>query len=133
MIDVGRLCMKIAGRDAGKIGVVVDVIDSNTVLLDGDLRRRKVSKAHIEPLGKTIGLEKNASHEIVVAELKKAGYEVVDRKSKPVQQRPKKVRNSKKVEAKPAKKDSKKKADKKEESKPAKKEATKPVKETKSE
>ena len=41
MIDVGRVCVKIAGRDAGKKAVVVEKIDSNFVLIDGQTRRRR--------------------------------------------------------------------------------------------
>ena len=35
MLEVGRLCIKLAGRDAGKKAVVVENIDSNFVLIDG--------------------------------------------------------------------------------------------------
>ena len=70
MIEIGRLILKIAGRDANKKGLIVDVIDDNYVLIDGQVRRRKCNIKHIEPLDKVLKLSKNASHEDVKAALK---------------------------------------------------------------
>ena len=88
MFEVGRLCMKVAGRDAGKYCVVVDVLDDHYVLVDGETRRRKVNVMHIEPLNKTVELERGASH----ADVKKAleGFEVRETKPKEKKARPKK-------------------------------------------
>jgi large subunit ribosomal protein L14e len=74
MIEVGRLAMKIAGRDAGKKCVIVDVLDSNYVLVDGETRRRKCNIAHLEPLTQTITLSKNAAHDVVAKEFEKLGF-----------------------------------------------------------
>ena len=41
MMEIGRLVVKIAGRDAGKRGAIIDVIDSSFVVVEGDLRRKK--------------------------------------------------------------------------------------------
>ena len=41
MIEVGRLCVKIAGRDAGKKCVITELIDEKLVMIDGETRRRK--------------------------------------------------------------------------------------------
>ena len=90
MINVGRLIMKTAGRDAGKYGVIVDVIDNNFVLIDGQVRRRKVNIKHIEPLLPTLDIQKGASHEAVVDALKKLDIEVVDTKKK--EQKPKPIK-----------------------------------------
>lgn len=95
MITVGRLCMKLAGRDAGKVCVVVDVLDKNFVLVDGQTRRRKVNLAHLEPLKKEISISPKASHEAIVAELHKAGYDVAERKPKKKKQKPTKARAKK--------------------------------------
>ena len=38
MFQVGRLCIKIAGRDAGKKCVIVSVLDDVFVLIDGEWR-----------------------------------------------------------------------------------------------
>jgi len=126
MITVGRLCVKIAGRDAGKKCVVIDVLDKNFVLLDGQVRRKKCNIKHIEPLEKEIKIEKNADHTVVVAAFKKLGLEVTDTKPKAKQTRPNKARKTKKVSQKsvgkkPAKKEIKeaKKEESSKEKKPA--------------
>src|SRR3989338_9123688 len=63
MIEIGRLVVKIAGRDAGKKALIIDVIDDNYVMLDGETRRRKCNILHIEPLNQVVQIKKNASHE----------------------------------------------------------------------
>jgi large subunit ribosomal protein L14e len=75
MIAIGQVCMKIAGRDAGKTCVVVDVSDGK-VLIDGQTRRRKCNPSHLEPISKTVEIKKGAGHEEVVAALKAIGIEV---------------------------------------------------------
>ena len=82
MIEIGRLCVKIAGRDAGLKCVVVDVLGKNIVLIDGETRRRKCNIAHLEPLAQKLPLEKGASHEKVVAAFKEIGVSIVERKPK---------------------------------------------------
>lgn len=83
MITVGRLCMKIAGRDAGKRCLIVDVLDEKTALIDGETRRRKCNLNHLEPLDKVAKLSKNASHYAVIEELKKLGITVGEKKLVP--------------------------------------------------
>lgn len=91
MIDVGRLCVKIAGRDAGKKCVVVDKLKENTVLIDGETRRRKCSLAHIEPLKEIVDIKKGASHEEVVKLFKeKLGIELKEKKKVKPTQKPSK-------------------------------------------
>lgn len=83
MIDVGRLCVKISGRDAGRKCVVVDTLNANTVLIDGETRRRKCNLAHIEPLKDSVDLKKGASHE-EVAKLFKEKLGIVLKEKKKV-------------------------------------------------
>ncbi|RMD57950.1 50S ribosomal protein L14e [Candidatus Woesearchaeota archaeon] len=86
MIEIGRICMKIAGRDAGKICIVTDEIDKTYVLIDGQTRRRKCNRAHLEPLNQKVKIEKGASNELVRKELEKLGYALPKpkvKKSKP--------------------------------------------------
>ncbi|MFH1331981.1 MAG: 50S ribosomal protein L14e [archaeon] len=71
MIEVGRVCMKIAGRDAGKIVAIVDKIDDNFVMIDGNVKRKRCNIAHLEPLQEVLKIKKGASTEDVKAELKK--------------------------------------------------------------
>ena len=58
MIEVGRLIVKIAGRDAGLKGVIVEILDDNNVLIDGQVRRRKCNILHVEPLDKVVKIHK---------------------------------------------------------------------------
>lgn len=82
IFDTGRLCMKIAGRDAGRTCVVVEPIDNTFVLVDGDVRRKKVNVKHLEPLPEMILIAKGAAHEEVAAEFKKLGLKVWETKPK---------------------------------------------------
>jgi len=57
----GCVCMKIAGRDAGKLCVITEVVDNHFVKVDGFTRPRKVNVKHLEPVGKTVEVKKGAS------------------------------------------------------------------------
>ena len=107
MIEIGRIVVKIAGRDAGKKAVVVDILDDTYILLDGETRRRKCNVLHVEPLKDVIKIEKNASHSDVTAALKEIGIEV--RNTKPKQ----KAVKSHDVKEAPAEKPKKAKSEKK--------------------
>lgn len=77
-IEVGRICVKVNGREAGRKCVIVDVIDENFVLITGPkqltgVRRRRVNVSHIEPLDKRIEVGKGASDEEVLNAITKAG------------------------------------------------------------
>ncbi len=101
MIEIGRICVKIAGRDAGLKCVVVEVLDKNFVLIDGQTRRRKCNSAHLEPLDQKLSIESGASHAHVVAAFKDIGVEVVE--TKPKAKAPARVKPvAKPVVAKPA-------------------------------
>jgi len=76
MFEIGRLCLKIAGRDAGLKCIVIDRLDGNYVLIDGQTRRRKCNVKHLEPLDKVLKIKKGLSHDDVVNELKKENVEV---------------------------------------------------------
>lgn len=106
MIEIGRLCVKTAGRDSKKKCVIVDIVDDNFVLIDGDVRRKKCNIKHLEPLDQVIKIRKGASHEVVAEEFKKLKLPVWSKKSKEKTERPKKVRKKKekKVEEKAEKK-----------------------------
>ncbi len=123
MIKVGRLCIKIAGRDAGKKCVVVDIIDDDIVLIDGETRRRNCNIKHLEPLKETVKVKKGASHQEVTKTLKKIDIEARSTKPKESAERPKKQRNKK---SKSGSEESKpKKSSKKKEAKSSKKETMK--------
>ncbi len=117
MYEIGRLCVKIAGRDAGKRCVVVDNIDKKFVLVDGETRRKKCNIAHLEPLQEVLKIKKGASHDEVVKVFKEFGAEIKSTKKKTPGAKPTKQRKSKAratTEAKQGKKAAKPKAEKKE-------------------
>lgn len=94
MIEIGRIVVKIAGRDAGKRAVIIDVTDNNYILLDGETRRRKCNILHVEPLEQKIDIKKNASHDEVSKALKELGIETRQTKPKPKTQKPRAKRKT---------------------------------------
>lgn len=122
MFEVGRLCVKIAGRDANKKCVVVEVLDENYVLIDGETRRRKCNIIHLEPLDETIKIKEKASAADVIKAFKDIGIELKETKKKESKPRPKKIRKKKEKKAKAPKKKAEKKAEPKEKPKAEKKE-----------
>ncbi len=77
MFDVGRMCLKVAGREAGKYCVVVNKIDDNFVLVTGprsvtQVKRRKCNIVHLEPLKETIKIKPDASDEEVISAYEEA-------------------------------------------------------------
>ena len=117
LFEVGRLVVKIAGRDAGKKAVIVEKIDDNYVLLDGQTRRRKCNTKHLEILPQMLKISKGASSNNISAEFKKLGLEITTTKPKEKTDRPRKQRKEKLKKQKEAKKTVKKEAPKKEEPK----------------
>jgi large subunit ribosomal protein L14e len=81
MFEVGRLCVKLAGRDAGKKCIVIDVLDDTYALIDGQTRRRKCNLQHLEPLTQVLEIAKNADHKAVVDALKIEGIECIEKKT----------------------------------------------------
>ncbi len=81
MFEVGTVCIKIAGRDSGEVGIVVDVLGNGYVLFDGNTRRRKCNINHLEPLGAS-KIKKNASHADVEKGLGKICFEKKKKKKK---------------------------------------------------
>ena len=76
-VEVGRVCVKLVGREAGRKCVVVDVIDRNFVLVTGPVKvsgvkRRRVNVGHIEPMDLKVSIKKGDDDEVVVEALKKA-------------------------------------------------------------
>tara|TARA_Y100000310_G_scaffold138289_2_gene137239 strand:+ start:39028 stop:39402 length:375 start_codon:yes stop_codon:yes gene_type:complete len=103
MLEIGRVCVKIAGRLAGNYCVVVDLIDDTFVLVDGQMKRKRCNIAHLEPTKDIVKIKKDASHAEVVKALAALKIVVVDKKSKtPKSEKPSKKRKIKeKKEVKP--------------------------------
>jgi large subunit ribosomal protein L14e len=77
-IEVGRICVKLLGREAGRKCVVVDLADKSFVLVTGPkkvtgVRRRRANVNHIEPLQDSVDIKRGASDEEVTEALKSAG------------------------------------------------------------
>ena len=72
VMDVGRVCVKLTGREAGSRCVIVDVIDRNYVMVTGPeeltgVRRRRVNLSHLRPLDETVDIARNASDDEIAA------------------------------------------------------------------
>lgn len=142
MIEVGRVVVKIAGRDAGKTGVII-AVNGNRILVDGEVRRREVAIGHVEPTARTVEIAENASTDAVRKVLEPLGIvfpEPGKREHKagpkPVKQRKstkKAAAKPKKTKKAPAKKAAAKKASKSDEKTESKTPAKKPSKDEKSE
>jgi large subunit ribosomal protein L14e len=73
-IDIGRICVKLVGREAGKKCVIVDVVDKNFVLVTGPkqlngVKRRRVNVNHIEITDRKVEIKRGESDEGLVKTL----------------------------------------------------------------
>lgn len=88
-IEVGRICVKVSGREAGRKCVIVDLTDKSFVLITGPkkvtgVKRRRANANHIEPLQDKLDLKRGASDDEVTAALKAAGkLETMKKEMKP--------------------------------------------------
>ena len=70
-IEVGRICIKTRGREAGRRCVIVDLIDKNFVLITGPksvtgVRRRRANINHLSPTEEKINIKRGASDEEII-------------------------------------------------------------------
>lgn len=77
-IEVGRICVKHAGRESCAKCVIVDVIDKSFVLVTGPkkvtgVKRRRVNITHIMPLEDKVEVKRGASDDEVSQALEAAG------------------------------------------------------------
>ena len=79
MFEIGRICMKTAGREAGKVCVVVGKdSDKEFVLVTGprivtNVRRRKCNVRHLEPIPLKLGVKENATDSEIMKAYEKDG------------------------------------------------------------
>jgi len=61
-IEIGRVCVKLAGRDAGSKCVITNVLNENfvEVLSTGRKKKRKCSIRHLEPLAHKVEIKSDA-------------------------------------------------------------------------
>jgi large subunit ribosomal protein L14e len=77
-IEIGRICIKILGREAGKKCVIVDLVDKNYVLITGPktvtgIKRRRANISHLEATQEKIEMNRGANDEEITEVLKTAG------------------------------------------------------------
>ncbi|HUV34907.1 MAG TPA: 50S ribosomal protein L14e [Candidatus Desulfaltia sp.] len=69
--NIGRVCLKLKGREAGARCVIVDVIDRNYVVVAGpEVRRRRVNMSHLVPLDEAVSVQRDASDEEIAGALR---------------------------------------------------------------
>lgn len=138
-IEIGRLCVKIAGRDAGRECLITELQGSSFVIIDGNTRRKRCNVAHLHFLPQIADIKEKASHEEVIKALEKLGISALEKQSHKYTKKPraaeKPAAEKTKKEKKQAKKEKKEKKPKKKlfgrkkeeakKEKPAKKEAKK--------
>lgn len=74
-IEVGRVCVKLSGREAGRKCVIVDLVDKTFVLITGPksvtgVKRRRANTNHVEPLTEKLDIKRGASDEEIEGVLK---------------------------------------------------------------
>lgn len=95
IFELGRVCIKIAGREAGRHCAVVEAIDENFVVVSGPaVRRRKCNVAHLEPLPDKIDASGDINQQLIEK------YNIVVRKRKEKKEKPVKKRVARKEEKK---------------------------------
>jgi len=77
-LAVGRVCMKIAGREAGRYCVILKKLDENFFLITGPkiltgVKRRRCNVDHLEPTPFSIEIEPEASEKSVIEAYEKSG------------------------------------------------------------
>ncbi len=77
-IEVGRICVKVAGRESGRKCVIVDVMDKSYVVVTGPkkvtgVKRRRVNINHVAPTEDVIPIKRGASDDEVANMIKTDG------------------------------------------------------------
>jgi large subunit ribosomal protein L14e len=77
-IEIGRICVKLTGREAGRKCVIIDLTDKSFVMVTGPksvtgIKRRRVNINHLEPLQDKIEIKRGGSDEEVTEVLKASG------------------------------------------------------------
>ncbi|MFH1240534.1 MAG: KOW motif-containing protein [Candidatus Diapherotrites archaeon] len=71
-IEIGRICLKTRGREAGKQAVIVS-IDEKTgfAIIDGtDIKRKQCNLRHLFPTNKKLDIKKDAKHDEIIKLMK---------------------------------------------------------------
>jgi len=71
-IEVGRICMKISGREAGEKCVIVEIIDDKFVEVVGSaVKNRRCNIKHLEPTEQVMEI-KSEDPEAIIKDLESA-------------------------------------------------------------
>jgi large subunit ribosomal protein L14e len=78
LYEVGRVCVKTVGREAGSHCVVIEVRDESYVVVTGPkhlsgVRRRSCNTRHLEPLETKLTIAAEADDEAVEKAIEEAG------------------------------------------------------------
>ena len=95
-MKIGQLCYKLAGRESKKPCVVVDVVDDNFVIIDGQVKRRRCNVRHLEPTSKILDVKKGDSKDKIMSLLEKEGFKISIAKPRQKKERLVKTRTAKK-------------------------------------
>ena len=114
-LEIGRVCLKVSGREAGKICVVLKKIDDSFVLITGPkpltgVKRRRCNVEHLEPTKYKIELKEGASDKEVIEAYEKANLIKKFKLKKPSEAE---LKEAKRVEEEKPKKEEVKKEEKK--------------------
>ena len=79
-IEIGRVCAKTAGREAGRRCVIVDLVDKNSVLVTGPssltgVKRRRVNLKHLELTEFKIEIDRGSEDKEVLKAIKDSKLE----------------------------------------------------------
>jgi len=77
-IEIGRICVKTAGREAGRKCVIVDIVDKNFVLITGPkllnkVKRRRANIKQLEPTNEKVEIETGADDKAVEQQIDATG------------------------------------------------------------
>lgn len=76
-LDVGTVCMKVAGREGGSVCCVVKPVDKTFVMITGPkpvtgIKRRRCNIEHLEPVGIKMDIKEDATDEEIIEAYKKS-------------------------------------------------------------
>lgn len=70
-MEIGQVCIKTKGREAGNKVVILSKVSEGKVLIDGPkVKRKNCNVLHLFPINKKIKIQKEAKHEEVIKLLK---------------------------------------------------------------
>lgn len=74
-IEVGRICFKTKGREAGKTVVIVEKMNDNFVAVEGDgIKKGKCNVLHLFPTKEKISITKSSNHDEIIKLLKEVKF-----------------------------------------------------------